>query len=197
MKYNLLGIMFLVISMPLAAASFDCRKASTSVEHTICDDSALSTADSKLAKAYYRLRKALPRSERRILKKDQRKWLKQRNSGFADCDKGVEGEWTDTAMCYLGYYERRIQQLRPLANVSFNCRKAATKTEKKICGSRLLRHADGRVAKLYKPLRNEFKQDQRNWIKSRNAELRRSSCNVECAWEFYKDRINTLIHYSF
>ncbi len=197
MKYNLLGVMFLVISMPLAAASFDCRKASTSVEHTICDDSALSKADSKLGKAYSRLRRALPRSERRILKKDQRKWLKQRKSEFADCARGVEGEWTDTAMCYLDYYENRIKLLSPLKNASFNCNKAATKTEKKICGSRLLRHADGIVAKLYKPLRKEFKEDQRNWIKSRNAELSRSSCNVECAWEFYKDRINTLIHYSF
>ena len=197
MKYNLLAVIFIVISMPLAAASFDCRKASTSVEHTICDDSALSQTDSQLGKAYSRLRRALPRSERRILKKDQRKWLKERKGAFAACARGMEGEWTDTAMCYLGYYERRIQQISPVARASFNCKKAATKTEKKICASRLLRHADGRIAKLYKPLRNEFKEDQRNWITSRNAELSRSSCNVECAWEIYKDRINTLLHYSF
>ena len=183
--------MLIFVSMPLAAASFDCSKASTDVEFTICNDSALSKADSKMAKAYSRLRRALPRSERRILKKDQRKWLKERNSEFADCAIGVEGEWTDTAMCYLSVYESRLKQLSPLANASFNCRKAATKAEKKICSSRLLRYADGIVARLYKPRRNELKTDQRNWIKARDAKLSSSSCNVECAWEFYKDRINS------
>ena len=183
--------------MPLAAASFDCRKASTDVEHTICNDSALSQADSKMAKAYSRLRKALPRSERKILKRDQRKWLKERDREFADCARGVEGEWTDTAMCYLGLYENRIKLLSPVSQASFNCKKASTKAEKKICASRLLRHADGIVARLYKPLRHEFKEDQRRWLKSRDAELSRSSCNVECAWDYFKDRINTLIHYSF
>jgi len=197
MKYNLFGVTLLIISMPLAAASFDCRKASTDVEHNICDDSALSQADSKLAKAYSRLRKALPRSERRILKKDQRRWLKERNSEFAACARGVPGEWVDVPMCRLGIYENRIQQLSPVVQVSFNCKKASTKAEKKICDSRLLKHADGIIAKLYKPLRDEFKNDQRNWIKARNAELSRSSCNVECAWDFFKDRINTLIYYSF
>jgi uncharacterized protein len=197
MKYNILGIMLITISMPLAAASFNCHKASTDVEHSICDDSALNQADSKMAKAYSHLRKTLPRSERRILKKDQHKWLKKRNSEFADCGEGAEGEWTDVPMCRLSIYKKRIQQLSPIAQASFNCKKASTKAEKKICSSRLLRHADGIIAKYYKPIREEFREDQRNWIKVRDAELSSSSCNVECAWELFKDRINTLSNYSF
>jgi uncharacterized protein len=37
---------------PVGAASFDCTKADTAVEETICDDPALSKADERLAEAY-------------------------------------------------------------------------------------------------------------------------------------------------
>ncbi|NCA72457.1 MAG: DUF1311 domain-containing protein [Sphingobacteriia bacterium] len=66
---------------PLAqAASFDCRKAATLVETTICQDVELSALDDALAEQYQMLMAAqIGDSARQSLKTTQRAWLKQRN----------------------------------------------------------------------------------------------------------------------
>lgn len=43
---------FTSLSLPAAAASFDCAKAGTPFEHAICDSPELSAADDRLAKTY-------------------------------------------------------------------------------------------------------------------------------------------------
>jgi len=137
---------FLVISNTLTAASFDCRKAYTKAERIICNDSELSVDDTKMAKAYKRLRKALPKSERKLLKIDQLDWLEERDVEFQSCGDG--GPY-----CHR-FYLIRIAQLNPIEQVGFNCRQASTRSERKICKSRLLKHADGRMIAVYKELLN-------------------------------------------
>lgn len=61
-----------------AAASFDCKKAGSAVEHLICDAPELSSFDSQLEEAYLG---ALDRSNApESVKAQQRTWLKQRNA---------------------------------------------------------------------------------------------------------------------
>lgn len=62
------------------AAGFDCKKAQAKIEHYICDNPVLSQLDGTMAKAYQRLRQALPKTEQQALKMAQRRWLKQRNT---------------------------------------------------------------------------------------------------------------------
>lgn len=69
-----------LVSVPLAAASFDCAKARTRVENTICNNSQLNEADEQLGKAYLSLRKLLPPAQANALRQEQRTWLEQRDS---------------------------------------------------------------------------------------------------------------------
>lgn len=62
---------------PVPAASFDCRKASTPAEKTICSDPTLAALDSAMASVYRRVRAQLPTTERHRLVLEQRAWLKE------------------------------------------------------------------------------------------------------------------------
>jgi len=79
------------------AASFDCNKASTSIEKLICADSRLGELDSRLAAVY---KKAV--SENPGLRDSQRQWITQRNS----C-----GDTT----CLADAYKKRIDELTLLS----------------------------------------------------------------------------------
>ncbi|MBP1680711.1 MAG: hypothetical protein H6Q35_1050 [Proteobacteria bacterium] len=69
-----LMLVFLLMTISLFGASFDCDKATTKVEKMICQDEELSKLDKKLSEVYtsfYLLTKEI--------KTDQRAWVKQRN----------------------------------------------------------------------------------------------------------------------
>jgi uncharacterized protein len=86
----------LAISLQSLAASFDCAKAGTKVEHMICDNPELSKLDEELAKSY---KMALQDEQQAdILRQSQKKWLKYRN----DCKD------TD---CVKRAYEMRLSSL--------------------------------------------------------------------------------------
>lgn len=80
---------------------------------------------------------------------------------------------------------------------SFDCRKAATKTEKSICANENLANIDKNLAKIWKSFLYEFdeitykdqlKKEQSLWIKLRN------KCNddVKCIEKTYQQRIDLL-----
>jgi uncharacterized protein YecT (DUF1311 family) len=60
--------------------SFDCAKASSDVEQTICASVELSERDRQLANAYRALRDTLSAGRRAALVRDQRAWLEKRDS---------------------------------------------------------------------------------------------------------------------
>ena len=90
-------IVISTIPSVIFAASFDCSKASTKTEKAICDDPILSKLDEDMAVAYS---KALKTSDPDVLKKEQRKWLKET---LAPC--------LDDKDCIKNAYESRISQL--------------------------------------------------------------------------------------
>jgi len=67
-------ITILLISSNLYAASFNCKKAGTFIEHTICGDAKLSQLDEDLSAAYKQARKD---GDKNQIRKEQREWIKK------------------------------------------------------------------------------------------------------------------------
>lgn len=98
----LLGWLMLVL--PVQAASFDCAKAKTKVEKLICADAELSKLDEEMAGLYGEILKAS--SNDPVLKQAQRDWLKYRQACFAPVYKQREH------FCLSDRYRRHINILR-------------------------------------------------------------------------------------
>jgi uncharacterized protein YecT (DUF1311 family) len=89
------------------AVSFDCSKASTTVEHAICDDPRLGDLDSQLAKQLKDLLQTGP-SARAALLTEERKWLAFRDG----CPFGTGPSRQELAGCLVAAYRARITQLK-------------------------------------------------------------------------------------
>ncbi|MHA1537530.1 MAG: lysozyme inhibitor LprI family protein [Alphaproteobacteria bacterium] len=85
--------------------SFDCKKAATPVEKTICDDAFTGFRDGALGKLYSGLVKALSGKARKSLRQEQFLWLKARNR--------VCGRVADNARpnCLSKRYDKRLLRL--------------------------------------------------------------------------------------
>lgn len=95
---HLILILLVFVSQIAMGASFDCSKAHAPIEHAICENPELSEADSILSQRYQELRKQLSKSEAKILKYEQREWLKQRLEQCA----------VYAIPCLVGMYRARI-----------------------------------------------------------------------------------------
>ncbi|CAI1572618.1 TPA: lysozyme inhibitor LprI family protein [Serratia fonticola] len=62
------------------AASFDCAKATSDVEHSICNNPDLSSLDGQLSENYQAAMASLPGDQADALRTEQRSWLKQRDA---------------------------------------------------------------------------------------------------------------------
>ncbi len=101
MKCTIYALAFLSLSSGTQAASFDCAKASTLVEKSICSDPQLSELDSQLMQVY---KKALATSQDVTgLKSDQRAWL-----------IGVRNKCAD-ATCLSRTYTARLEEILTIA----------------------------------------------------------------------------------
>lgn len=87
----------------LNGASFNCKKAGTFIEHTICNDDKLSKLDEDLAKAY---KSAKKKTDKNALKKEQRKWLKTKRKSCQD------------VKCLRRVYTERVDELNAYGNSS-------------------------------------------------------------------------------
>ncbi len=81
------------------AASFDCGKASTQLEHLLCDDPDLSNIDIRLGKVYSDIRRNMWQEQRDLLRKEQLSWLRERNK--CSLEKN----------CLITVYDERIKVL--------------------------------------------------------------------------------------
>ncbi len=91
------------------AAGFDCQKATTKLEKTICADNKLSAADTELTQLYVAARTSLAqKAARQSLKEEQKAWLAKRTK---DCKE-------NDAFCLLKLYEERIASLKAMTGVS-------------------------------------------------------------------------------
>ena len=81
--FLLAAALLLPTAVPTAhAASFDCKKAGTSVERMICANPKLSSMDEKLGKAYREALATGPKPE--LLTSYQRDWLKDVRNACRD-----------------------------------------------------------------------------------------------------------------
>ncbi len=86
-----------------ASPSFNCAKASSTVEKLICSDPGLAELDRSLASLYGTVLKNTPAGEQKMLKAEQRGWVKGRD----DCWKS-----DDLRDCVASEYRLRINQLK-------------------------------------------------------------------------------------
>lgn len=77
-KRFLCGIGLLVLAVSAQGASFDCGKASTKVEHTICDSPYLSQLDTELGMAYQEALQVKEQADK--IRQTHRQWMKGRNA---------------------------------------------------------------------------------------------------------------------
>ncbi len=88
------------------AASFDCVKASTPVEHAICADAALARLDREIAAAYAsQLAVASEPAARQAITARQRRWLGNRDSACRDQPEASR------VACLSGVYRIRLTEL--------------------------------------------------------------------------------------
>lgn len=85
-------------------ASFDCRKAVTAVERTICSDSKLAALDRELAKAFAEAKQANAQ-DREFLKKSQSEWLQKRS----ECSSSEDNSKQVDIPCLQRIYAQRIK----------------------------------------------------------------------------------------
>jgi uncharacterized protein len=86
-----------------ASPSFDCAKASHEVEKLICNDAELAKLDRSLSDLYGTVLKHTPAGQQKMLKTEQRGWVKGRN----DCWKSG-----DMRGCVAAEYKTRIDELK-------------------------------------------------------------------------------------
>jgi uncharacterized protein YecT (DUF1311 family) len=84
--------------------SFDCGKASTTIERTICAKPELARADRAMDAAYRALVEKLSGSAKEHLAEDQRRWIASRN-------KACNGVIEEIALCVAQRYEARTKNL--------------------------------------------------------------------------------------
>ncbi|MFA6202754.1 MAG: lysozyme inhibitor LprI family protein [Gallionella sp.] len=99
------AFLLIIISHSLFAASFDCQKAGTAIEKSICNNEEVSALDSDLSNIY-----KMAIAQNIDLKQSQREWVKERNLCTSDD-------------CLLKEYNNRIsfiKQLLPQKNEQGN-----------------------------------------------------------------------------
>lgn len=85
------------------AASFDCKKAATTIEHAICADAALARLDRQVAETYQvGLKNAYEPTAQETLRQSQRDWIAKRNK---TCGGGEVGS------CLTKFYRDRLAVL--------------------------------------------------------------------------------------
>ncbi len=86
-----------------ASPSFSCRGRLNRTELRICENATLADLDRKIASIYSWLRGRLSPSEKRVLRNDQRQWLRQRDRCGGN-DACIERELYER-MAYLNEYQ--------------------------------------------------------------------------------------------
>jgi uncharacterized protein len=120
MNKILRNIIYISLWFPLAgfAASFDCNKASTSVESLICSNTDLSLADEEMASVYKKAKQVNPE-----ITISQKAWLKQRNAcKDAVCLRTAIAERTKILTAMLSNSGQPAKDInQSISKVSYKC----------------------------------------------------------------------------
>jgi uncharacterized protein YecT (DUF1311 family) len=140
----LAGLAALVFSAPVAnAAGFDCKKAKSALEKTICDDPDLNSLDSQLSEAFAG---ALDRvNDKDAVRRTERAFLASR-----------EGK---TLKALQDAYRARIADLSKTADEPQACKGQGTTPEIEACASEYSRRADARLTRYFEAARRRLKDE--------------------------------------
>lgn len=109
-KLFIIIVLFGLLSTQAIAASFDCHKAATWLEKTVCSNPELSKLDEELAKAYHDALASLSPEGQEETKQYQQQWLKEISPY---CEARLKFKFDDsTAECLEDTYKDRITQLQ-------------------------------------------------------------------------------------
>jgi uncharacterized protein len=97
--FALAGAVALSLPGEAAAASFDCRRAGTATERTICANLGLNDRDVRMAQLYDIVRRLVPMGARGAIMDRQSSWLRERNRCGGD------------RTCIGQAYDRRLREL--------------------------------------------------------------------------------------
>ncbi len=86
-------------SFTIYAASFNCDKARTEVEHAVCEYRVINDADVKMATTYNILKRLVPMGTRGVIQDEQVKWLQLRD------------QCGNSSRCLSEVYKMRQQKL--------------------------------------------------------------------------------------
>ena len=112
-KLFIIVVIFGLLSTQALAASFDCNKATTWLEKTVCSNPELSKLDEELAKAYHDALASLSPEGQKETKQYQRQWFKELSSYSKAKLKLRLGKWSwDAETALERIYEARIKQLQ-------------------------------------------------------------------------------------
>ncbi|MFH2043845.1 MAG: ankyrin repeat domain-containing protein [Pseudomonadota bacterium] len=143
MRKYVLFVALLLIPTALYGASFDCAKASTTIEKLICQDPTLSDLDSKMSEAYEQVLKN--KNDAFQQKELQRGWLSD-----------IRNRCTDLSCLKLAY-TKRIEQLAIKSAWMTN------EKEQAICKAVVDAVNDGSIAKRIIPFEQASQEDKLAW----------------------------------
>ncbi|MEO5808209.1 lysozyme inhibitor LprI family protein [Devosia sp.] len=100
-------LLFAAMWFAAPAMALDCTRASTPVDHAICDTPALKAADARLGKVYFATLKGLAGVNHDLLIESQRLWLTNREEECVDdvaacVAKSIDERLDAIAVCYAG-----------------------------------------------------------------------------------------------
>src|SRR5258708_39367605 len=107
----MLACAVLIIFAQAHAQSFDCNKASTQVEHTICSNKTLGELDTTLASQLKDSVSNANPEQRGDYIRDERQWLRFRNQ---HCAPGSPTAGESLSECLAAAYRDRITSLKSL-----------------------------------------------------------------------------------
>jgi uncharacterized protein len=108
MRYILVVTCLSLVSVPVFAASFDCKKAKTDMETLICKNPDLNEVDGRLGDAFNEaIDSAANKKEEQQVKQGQLAWLKKRDAAWGT----KKGKCYQNIACLVSMYEERIAEL--------------------------------------------------------------------------------------
>ncbi|HWU14899.1 MAG TPA: lysozyme inhibitor LprI family protein [Caulobacter sp.] len=160
---------FLLWGGAAQAASFDCKKAASRIEHMICDDPDLNSFDSQLDAAY---RGALDRSANPTSVKDkQLAWLKQRDA-------------CTSRQCMSDAYQAQIARLMAISDKPAPCINAGTTPEVEACAAEYAHRDDRELVRYIAAARKSLSEDS-VFTESAKAALKEFDAS-QAAWEAFR-----------
>ena len=112
MKYPVLGLVLFTFTCAAQAASFDCKKAQSKMEKSICDNAKISKLDEELAENYQAAKGKLSAEAQKVFVNGQRSWVKFLSASCFTDFQAKPASKEDAAKCLETEYKARVAGLK-------------------------------------------------------------------------------------